>query len=353
MKTAQVSAQIASLPYDVLRIIFQWATFVPNAFDIHEPDSFAYPAPWPQEKIQAALFKSMYTNYCLALVCKAWNDVATPLLYRSICISKRKPFMALLRSMQVTLTEDHNRSADMAKSSSKGKWTRRLDILYRDKTVLHASSFARFLKCLPNLQIIVQRGTFLMLKRSDFHLSIFVVLPALVSQSLHVLDVKCSYDYDSTNGHNHPNAARITDAVGNQPLHTLKVCPVAAGRTHKQHAFLSSIECLDTSQHFINPILSDICLAPKLKRISLNAGYGDGPGPYSKCLAQITSGIGQLEIDTTTSDPGHALSLHDVANLFPNLHNLVVTLDVLTPHVLSEYLPPVVNLGIHTTTLWQ
>ncbi|EJD06239.1 uncharacterized protein FOMMEDRAFT_153641 [Fomitiporia mediterranea MF3/22] len=88
-----INARSISQPYDVLRIIFQWATFVPNAFDIHEPDSFAYPAPWSQEKIQAALFKSMCTNYRLALVCKAWNDVATPLLYRSICIGTRKSIM--------------------------------------------------------------------------------------------------------------------------------------------------------------------------------------------------------------------------------------------------------------------
>ncbi|EJD06238.1 uncharacterized protein FOMMEDRAFT_153640 [Fomitiporia mediterranea MF3/22] len=264
--------------------------------------------------------------------------------------------MALLQTVQVALTDGRNGSGEMEEpisSSSKGKWTKRLDILYRDEILIQESSFARLFKCLPNLQIIVQRGKPLIINRSDARLSIFVVLPELVTRSLHVLDIKCQFDIGPCSKDAYPDAPSIIDAIGNQPLHTLKVFPVTKDLSFRQHAFLSSLECLDAPRHFTRSILASTCTTPKLTQITLSFGHDNELVSSRKCFARIGAGLGELQLQIV--DPTHIQqSLRDVADLCPNLRNLIVPLDSLTVGLLSGHLPPVRNLGIHPRlSLWD
>ncbi|TFY72521.1 hypothetical protein EVG20_g473 [Dentipellis fragilis] len=73
-------------PAEILLSISEQDTFAPHAFDTSPSDPFDVPGiPIAIESsIQVMLQKALVAKWSLALVCKYWNDVATPLPYQAV-----------------------------------------------------------------------------------------------------------------------------------------------------------------------------------------------------------------------------------------------------------------------------
>ncbi|TFY52518.1 hypothetical protein EVG20_g10517 [Dentipellis fragilis] len=88
-------------PPEIWLSIFEQATFVPHAFDTDASDPFdvlGTPIAF-DPSTQVMLQSVLATKWSLALVCRYWNNLATPLLYQAVAVRNDRG----LRSLRDTL----------------------------------------------------------------------------------------------------------------------------------------------------------------------------------------------------------------------------------------------------------
>ncbi|KAA1477698.1 hypothetical protein DENSPDRAFT_619362 [Dentipellis sp. KUC8613] len=92
-----VQPAVQRTPPEVWVSIFEWATFVPHAFDVDAVDPFDVPStPYifdraAQEDLRAILT----TKTTLVLVCRRWHALATPLLYQAVSVRTNRALQRL------------------------------------------------------------------------------------------------------------------------------------------------------------------------------------------------------------------------------------------------------------------
>ena len=145
--------KLPRLPTEVWLLILQLATEVPFAFLPRVESPFDLPTrPTPKE-MTTELSRSLITKRYIVLVCKAWNEIATPLLYGAV----------LLRSSRGVFAACHTFCNPERSDTSVrlGQYVKRIDLSMRDSQTHHMPSeqvverdrIADILRRLPNLSI--------------------------------------------------------------------------------------------------------------------------------------------------------------------------------------------------------
>ena len=145
--------KLPDLPLEVWLLIFQQATEVPFALLPRTESPFNLPPRPTHKEMTAKLSRSLITKRYIVLVCKTWNEIATPLLYSAV----------LLRSTR-GVTAAWNSFCDSAQNNAGvrlGQYVKRIDLSMRDSRIYHLASeqvaerqkLAEILQRLPNLSI--------------------------------------------------------------------------------------------------------------------------------------------------------------------------------------------------------
>ncbi|KAF9786171.1 hypothetical protein BJ322DRAFT_1058314 [Thelephora terrestris] len=147
--------KLPDLPVEVWLLIFQLATEVPFAFLPRTESPFDLPPRPTHKEMTAELSRSLITKRYIALVCRSWNEIATPFLYGAV----------LLRSTR-GVTAAWNTFCGSAESNAGvrlGHHVKRIDVSTRDSQVNHDNTgsdqdeerrrIAEILQRLPNLSI--------------------------------------------------------------------------------------------------------------------------------------------------------------------------------------------------------
>ena len=142
--------KLPPLPMEVWLLIFQLATEVPFAFLPKVESPFDLPPRPTHKQMTAELSRSLLTKRYVALVCKAWNEVATPLLYNAV----------LLRSVR-GVRAAWDTFCDSEETTRFGHYVKRIDLSMRDSRTHHTltpqlierDQIAGILRQLPNLSI--------------------------------------------------------------------------------------------------------------------------------------------------------------------------------------------------------
>ena len=149
-----------SLPVEILEYILELAGAFPDVTNALSPQYPIYPEhalPLPDIKL------STRSLYSLSLVCKQWNTICTPRLYRCLSIVDSTRVSALLR----TLEQSQTTPVVLGRTAPLGSLTRHLIIALSDspapenetdrfehRVVRRFGNLGRLARCLPRLQIL-------------------------------------------------------------------------------------------------------------------------------------------------------------------------------------------------------
>ena len=145
--------KLPNLPTEVWLLILQFATEVPFAFLPTFESPFDLPSrPTPKE-MTAELSRSLITKRYVVLVCKAWNEIATPSLYSTVLLRSGRGVSSAWNTFC-----NHEQSSTGARL---GQYVKRIDLSMRDSQTHHMQSkqaaerdaIAAILRWLPNLII--------------------------------------------------------------------------------------------------------------------------------------------------------------------------------------------------------
>ena len=149
-----------SLPVEILEYILELAGAFPDVTNTLSPQYPIHPEhvlPLPDIKL------STRSLYSLSLVCRQWNTICTPRLYRCLAIIDSTRVSALLRTLECSQTTP----AVLGRTSPLGSLTRHLIIALSDypapenetdrfehRVVRRFGHLGRLARCLPRLQIL-------------------------------------------------------------------------------------------------------------------------------------------------------------------------------------------------------
>ena len=144
--------KLPHLPTEVWVLILQLAAEVPFAFLPRVESPFDLPPRPTHKQMTAELSRSLITKRYISLVCKAWNEVATPLLYSAVLLRSRRGVLAAWDTFR-----------DPERSIRLGHHVKRIDLSMRDSQTHHSSTeqeverakIADILRRLPNLSIFI------------------------------------------------------------------------------------------------------------------------------------------------------------------------------------------------------
>ena len=146
--------QLPHLPTEVWLLIFQLATEVPYALLPRTESPFDLPCRPTYKEMRAELSHSLITKRYIVLVCKAWNEAATPLLYSAILLRTTRGVSAAW--------ETFRDSAQRNGSTRLGHYVKRIDVSMRDSRIRHLQAereegekIVDILRRLPSLTIFV------------------------------------------------------------------------------------------------------------------------------------------------------------------------------------------------------
>lgn len=146
--------KLPHLPVEVWLLIFQLATEVPFAFLPRTESPFDLPPRPTHKQMTAELSRSLITKRYIVLVCKAWNEIATPLLYSAILLRTTGGVTAAWTTLR--------NSAQRSNANVRlGHYVRRIDLSMRDSRVHHLifeqdaerKKITEIIQWLPNLSI--------------------------------------------------------------------------------------------------------------------------------------------------------------------------------------------------------
>ena len=151
---------ILSLPVEIQEHIVEFACAFPDVTNALSPQYSSYPdhaLPLPDIKL------STRSLFSFALVCKHWNTICTPRLYRCLAIVDTTAIDALLR----TLEQSQTTKAVLGRFAPLGSLTRHLIIALSDypaheneterfeiRVGRRFGNLGRLARCLPSLQIL-------------------------------------------------------------------------------------------------------------------------------------------------------------------------------------------------------
>ena len=149
--------KLPHLPVEVWLLIFQLATEVPFVFLPRTESPFDLPHRPTHNRMCAEISRSLVTKRYIVLVSKAWNQLATPLLYSAV----------LLRTTR-GVTAAWNTFCNPANSNTNlrlGNYVKRIDLSMRDSRIHHLAfeqdterkKITDILRWLPNLSIFTMR----------------------------------------------------------------------------------------------------------------------------------------------------------------------------------------------------
>jgi len=147
------SEKLPHLPIELWLLIFQLATEVPYAFLPRIESPFDLPCRPTHNEMGVKLSRSLITKRYIVLVCKTWNEIATPLLYGAVLLRTGRGVSAAWKTF-----------CDSAQSDTSvrlGSYVKRIDLSMRDSRIHHLTSeqlterekIADILRLLPNLTI--------------------------------------------------------------------------------------------------------------------------------------------------------------------------------------------------------
>lgn len=186
-----MASENRDLPIEIWLNIFDWATFVPNLFDTHAPDPFAYPPPMTQDEIQERLIQSRLTRRNIVRVSKSWKQLATAFLYRAAIFRRACALSEFLRilaksELQMKKTDSvHSRDGQI----TLGSMVRRIDLALmdvlteKDEAIILKNAFIK----LPNLEIFVVRRK--ISNDEYFPQCLMIGLSLITAPNLRVFDV--------------------------------------------------------------------------------------------------------------------------------------------------------------------
>lgn len=145
--------KLPHLPPEVWLLIMQLATEVPYAFLPRIESPFDLPCRPTHKQMGVELSRSLITKRHIVLVCKAWNEFATPLLYSAILLRSSRGVSAVWQTLR-----------DSAQSNARvrfGDYVKRIDLSMRDSRTYHVwdeqlaerEKITDILRWLPNLII--------------------------------------------------------------------------------------------------------------------------------------------------------------------------------------------------------
>ena len=145
--------RLPRLPTEVWLLILQLATEVPFAFLPRTESPFDLPTRPTPKDMTKELSRSLITKRYIVLVCKAWNEIATPLLYGALLLRSGRGVFAAYHTFC-----DPERTDVSARL---GQYVKRIDLSMRDSQTHHMPSeqvverdkIADILRRLPNLSI--------------------------------------------------------------------------------------------------------------------------------------------------------------------------------------------------------
>ncbi|KAF9648503.1 hypothetical protein BDM02DRAFT_3187058 [Thelephora ganbajun] len=145
--------KLPHLPMEVWLLILQLATEVPFVFLPRIECPFDLPARPTHKEMTVELSRSLITKRYIVLVCKAWNNIATPLLYSAVLLRSGRGVSAAWNTFRD--------SAQGNASVQLGHYVKRIDLSMRDSRTHHLSleqlaerdKIAEILRWLPNLSI--------------------------------------------------------------------------------------------------------------------------------------------------------------------------------------------------------
>lgn len=121
--------QLPNLPTEVWLLIFRLATEVPYALLPRTESPFDLPCRPTYKEMRTELSRSLITKRYMVLVCKAWNEAATPLLYSAILLRTTRGVSAAW--------ETFRDSAQRNGSTRLGHYVKRIDVSMRDSRIHH------------------------------------------------------------------------------------------------------------------------------------------------------------------------------------------------------------------------
>ncbi|TFY54445.1 hypothetical protein EVG20_g9701 [Dentipellis fragilis] len=206
-------------PPEIWLSIFEYATFVPHAFDTDGADPFDVPgSPTPfDDSVERRLEASLSTRQSLVLVCRLWRDLATPLLYQAVIARDNNS----LRSLNDTL--------GWHSSASRKLRVHRLDLLRwpADQTPLASDVLGDLFRQLPDLETL-RLGTYRYHRFAD-------------------LDGE-----DHTRPFNTDEMDSLIDALLAAPLHTtLRKCIIGPSIIHVRQSNALLSQCTQLSCLFV------------------------------------------------------------------------------------------------------
>ena len=145
--------KLPHLPVEVWLLIFQLATEVPFALLPRSESPFDLPHRPTHRDMTAALSRSLITKRYIALVCKGWNEIATPLLYTAVLLRTARGVTAAWNTFR--------HSTQNNAGFRLGHYVKRIDLSMKDSRVNHLipeqdaerKKITEILRWLPNLSI--------------------------------------------------------------------------------------------------------------------------------------------------------------------------------------------------------
>lgn len=345
-----VRSGLSSLPSEILLHIFELATYVPFELNTDPPNAFAYPKQWSDEEIEEANLRSMVVKRRLVLVCKQWNILASPFLYRIIVI--RKSYTA--HRLASTLKSFSSTASELSDSSGPGEWTKRLDICFRKNDRLLLTAMTDFLediriiiRSFSNLEVLVVKDKMSETLLND--LSHTFSISGL--QKLRKLDVYSQYELEGTF-----DLKPYRALIGLSPhLRFLKKkTPFLI--LEDREICMENIEFLDIESTFHGPFKT--CESNSESKSSLSMVWDM---QHSHKFAGVLENIAQssyggrltvLEVNYLSpwefkrqKECFHK-SMHVVAKACPNLRELIIRVALYRDSISIPFIPPVKKLGI-------
>ncbi|KIK76842.1 hypothetical protein PAXRUDRAFT_835196 [Paxillus rubicundulus Ve08.2h10] len=151
-KKSSTKPTLPTLPVELWLEIVQYATFVP---DILEPDIYHQTArldPYWSNGHYSPMLDALCTKRALALVCKTWWGLCTPILYQSIILTSTR--CSELLAVTLIKSRDQSSASDGTSNPSLGSFTVRLDIRDQRWRSDRSNALHSIIGCLPNLSVL-------------------------------------------------------------------------------------------------------------------------------------------------------------------------------------------------------
>lgn len=254
MSTSSSGSERVLLPDEIWICIFRWATLVDGMFDI-EQDPFIYPGLPSQDEIQKKILASYSTKRRMCMVCRTWDNLATPFLYECVVI----PRMSNFQRLRSTLAPEN--PAAWAKAS----FTRRLDFRLRTEGSVSNETIKDVLSMLVNLEIFVLRGRWVQIPNAHPRPSLLHTLTANAAPTLKFIDLGAVHFADEID--------EETILVPSLNCETFKVSPTYITRdielalnVHGIHRLKIPWQCLNSfillgEDHRWYPSLRHLCIS--------------------------------------------------------------------------------------------